>query len=93
MGFVKKKSFDDFDDEFDDFDCGCDCDCDCDFDDDDFDGELEEEIDISKALDIDGLDISGESDDVDFESFFNEINPTVNDVSLGSGFIDDADME
>ncbi len=63
---------------------------------DDEDGDEDEifdNLDFGFGDDEDDDNDAGESDEDDFEAFFNEMNPTVNDASYGSGFVDDQTEE
>ena len=67
---------------------------------DDEDEDLEDDSELSDDDELD-LDDEGEEDDeddgdeedepFDYDKFFNEINPTVNDAGFGSGFVPDTD--
>ena len=57
---------------------------DADFTEEDAEGDLDFDFDFDEAA---------EDDDDDFEKFFNELNPTVNDASYGAGFVDDEQEE
>ena len=66
-------------------------------DDEDDDDSIDLDLDLSDDededdIDIDmNLDVSDEEDAFDYDAFFNEMNPTINDAGFGNGFVPDED--
>ncbi len=62
-------------------------------DDEDDDGDsIDLDLDLGDEEDEDmDLDESAEEDGFDYDAFFNEMNPTINDAGFGNGFVPDED--
>ncbi len=58
----------------------------------DLDLDLSDEDDEDMDLDLDmNFDESAEEEVFDYDAFFNEMNPTINDAGFGNGFVPDED--
>ena len=58
----------------------------------DLDLDLSDEDDEDMDLDLDmDFDESAEEEAFDYDAFFNEMNPTINDAGFGNGFVPDED--
>ena len=61
-------------------------------DEEDDDLSLDDEDDIDLDFDFGDLESADEeNEDTDFDAFFNEMNPTINDAGFSSGFVPDED--